>query len=191
MSPKLRWMWAATFGVIALDQGTKWLTRALLRERVDEFMLIPGWFGFTHATNRGAAFSMMEDSPHRLTFFLTFTVVAAVVIVVASRLLQTGDRWAAAGLGVLLGGTLGNGIDRAVFGQVTDMIKVAAGSGPLRDWALAQFQTNVWPIFNVADSAIWVGLGIFLLAFLFTRDAGARPLSQHEGPAESSPSLDG
>jgi signal peptidase II len=192
MSPKLRWMWGAVFGWLVLDQGSKWLTRATLRERVDEVMLIPGWFGFTHATNKGAAFSSMADSPHRIPIFLAFTAVAVAVIMLASRLLHEGDRWPAAALGTLLGGALGNAIDRAVFGQVTDMIKVAAGSGPLHDWAITRFHTDVWPIFNVADSAIWVGVLGFPLAWAFVRDAPSRandePLANE--PRESAPTLE-
>jgi signal peptidase II len=185
-------MWGATLGVLALDQGSKWLTRAVFVNPHDEYMLIPGWFGFTHATNKGAAFSSMADSPHRLPIFLTFTVVAVAVIMLASRLLHPGDRWPAAALGTLLAGALGNGIDRAVFGQVTDMIKVAAGSGPLREWALANYHTNVWPIFNVADSAIWVGVLGFPLAWAFVRDGTPREgdSSPHRDDAGSAPTLD-
>lgn len=190
-TPKQRWMWGAVAGVFALDQGSKWLTRRLLRERVDEYMIIPDWFGFTHASNKGAAFSSMADSPYRLHIFLAFTVVAVTAILFASRFLDRNDRWGAAALGTLLAGALGNGFDRAWFGQVTDMIKVAAGSGPLREWAITNYHTNVWPIFNVADTAIWVGVLGFPLAWAFARDTG--PVARDGGSspsAGSTPSLD-
>lgn len=194
VSPKHVWMWGACGAWLLLDQGSKMLTRHFFTERGDELMLIPGWFGFTHATNKGAAFSAMADSPYRLHIFLSFTAVALTVTLFASRFLQRNDRWPAAAIGTLLAGTLGNGIDRAWFGQVTDMIKVAAGSGPLRDWAITNHGTNVWPIFNVADTAIWVGVIGFPLAWLFIRDAAAtEPAARQPGngsPAESAPSLD-
>ncbi|MSQ00668.1 MAG: signal peptidase II [Myxococcales bacterium] len=171
MSPKSRWFLSFMLWFLAFDQGTKVLTRILLRERVDEFVIIPGWLGFSHAENRGAAFSALADSPNRMVIFLTFTAVAVVAIAAGAWMLNPRDRWPAAALGVLLSGALGNGIDRALFGQVTDMIKVSVGSGPLKEWCLEHYRTNVWPIFNVADSAIWIGIIGFPLAYLFVRDA--------------------
>ncbi len=172
MSPKARWFLSFTLGFLALDQGTKVLTRVLLRERIDEYVIIPGWFGFSHAENKGAAFSALADDPNRMVIFLSFTAVAVVAIGAGAWALGQTDRWPAAALGVLLSGTLGNGIDRALFGQVTDMIKVSVGSGPLKEWCIEHYRTNVWPIFNVADSAIWIGVIGFPLAYLLTRDAG-------------------
>lgn len=189
MRPVTRWVLGATLGVVALDQLTKWATRATLRERVDEFEVIPGWFAFANAQNKGAAFSALADNEHRILIFLTFTALAVVVIVVASRMLAATDRWAGAAVGTLLAGALGNAIDRAAFGQVTDMFKVSAGSGPLREWAVANFHTNVWPIFNIADIAIWVGVIGFPLAWLFLSPRGD-PAEQHAAAEGSRPTLE-
>lgn len=188
MSAMTRWLLGATFGVLALDQLTKWLTREHLRERIDEFQVIPGWFAFANAQNKGAAFSALADSEHRIVIFLSFTALAVAVIAAASRLLHPGDRWPGAAVGTLLAGALGNAVDRALFGQVTDMFKVSAGSGPLREWAITNFHTNVWPIFNIADIAIWVGVIGFPLAWLsFSPKGGEAPPARPEG---SAPSLD-
>ncbi len=189
MSPMTRWLVGATVGVVALDQLTKWLTRANLRERVDEVQVIPGWFAFANAQNKGAAFSALADSEHRIVIFLSFTALAVLVIAAASRLLHPQDRWPGAAVGTLLAGALGNAIDRALFGQVTDMFKVSAGSGPLKVWAMENFRTNVWPIFNIADIAIWVGVLGFPLAWMFL--APRAPTAPGAEPAEgSAPTLD-
>ena len=165
--------------------------RANIRPYVgaDEVSVIPNWVSISHAINKGAAFSALADFEYRLAVFFTFTAVAVVVIGVGYRMLAAEDRLVSAALGTLLAGALGNFIDRLWAGQVTDMIKVYAGSEPAKSWFISHFGSSVWPIFNIADSAIWVGVIGFLLAQLFIKDrpADAPPAG---GPPESAPSLD-
>lgn len=188
MTPNARLFAITSGGVLALDQVTKALTRAYLRPYKDEIELIPDFLAIAHAQNKGAALSAMADWEHRLWFFYVFTAIAAVVIVWTFRQLDAGERLAAGMLGTLLGGALGNFVDRVVAGQVTDMIKVFAGRDPLKSWAIETFGTNVYPIFNVADIALWVGVIGYALPWLWRKDAAAGPPGDLDGG--SRPQLD-
>jgi signal peptidase II len=102
-----------------------------------------------HVRNTGAAFSLFQGG---LLLFLVVSVAALVLIGYYHRAFRGRTRWLHALLGVILGGTLGNLVDRVRFGYVTDFLSV--GIGDLR-----------WPTFNVADSSIVVGI-IVLVAYL-------------------------
>ena len=152
---------------IAADQLTKsWVVRHL-EHIVDEIQLIPGWFAIVHAQNTGAAFSTMEG---QRGLFLVFTVVAVVVIGDLVRRQPANESAVPGILGMILAGALGNGIDRALQGHVTDFLKVYAGQDPLKSWFMERFGTNVWPIFNVADSLLLVGVFLFASYWLVQRD---------------------
>ncbi|MBY3552102.1 signal peptidase II [Modestobacter lapidis] len=143
--PRTRLLLALAAVVFALDLGTKVLVVATLSDR-EPVRLWGGALYLTEARNTGAAFSLAEGAT------VVFTVIAAVVVVVivrvARRLLSTG--WAVA-LGLVLGGALGNLADRIfrdpgfLRGGVVDFLSLFAPDG------------SVWPIFNVADSAIVCG----------------------------------
>ena len=191
MSPKAKVFLITTSAVVALDQLTKYWVRANIRpySAADEVSIIPNWLSISHAINKGAAFSALADFEYRLAVFFTFTAIAVVVIGVGYRMLAADDRLVSAALGTLLAGALGNFIDRAIFGQVTDMIKVYAGVEPAKSWFISHVGMSVWPIFNIADTAIWVGVIGFLLAHLFVKDHPAGGQAD-AGPLESAPSLD-
>ncbi|GDX82804.1 lipoprotein signal peptidase [Deltaproteobacteria bacterium] len=191
MSPKARVFLITTSAVVALDQLTKYWVRANIRpySSADEVVIIPNWLSISHAINKGAAFSALADFEYRLAVFFTFTAIAVVVIGVGYRMIAANDRLVSAALGTLLAGALGNFIDRLWAGQVTDMIKVYAGSEPAKSWCISHFGMSVWPIFNIADTAIWVGVGGFLLAHAFVKDQPADS-PPADGPQESAPSLD-
>lgn len=148
---------------IALDQLTKAWVAANLEPNVDQIEVIRGWFAIVHAHNTGAAFSTMEG---QLALFLTFTAVAIVVIFAMVRRLEVEARFVPFTLGMILSGAVGNGIDRLRQGYVTDFAKAYWGHEPLRTWFIERFQTNVWPIFNVADSMLLIGVGLFLAYYL-------------------------
>lgn len=113
-----------------------------------------------HAQNRGAAFSLLQDSQ---LLFLAVTVIALGAIAYFFRSLHGRSLWLYAILGLVLGGTLGNLTDRIRQQYVTDFVSV--GVGGLR-----------WPTFNVADSSIVVGiLTIIGLLAIFERDEDPRP----------------
>ena len=150
--------------VLALDVGTKLLVVATLSDR-EPLRLLGGAVYLTEARNTGAAFSFAEGA----TVVFTLIAVAVVVVIIRSarRLFSTG--WAVA-LALVLGGALGNLLDRVfrdpgfLRGGVVDFISVFAPDG------------EVYPIFNIADSAIVCGgvLGA-VLAFRGIEFDGSRP----------------
>ena len=153
---------------IAVDQATKRWVAARLRPQIDEIPIVEGWFSIVHAHNTGAAFSTMEG---QLGLFLVFTVVAVVVILYLVRQQPPAARFMPFILGMILSGAVGNGIDRLRQGYVTDFLKAYAGVEPLRSMLIeSRLRTNVWPIFNVADSLLVVGVILFGLYWALQRE---------------------
>ena len=139
-----------------LDQASKWLVmRTIPMHRPVE--VIPGFFDLVNVRNRGAAFGFLNRSDIEWQFwlFLVATLVAVAAIVVLVRGMRDEDTVLAAGLGLVLGGALGNLLDRLRFRAVVDFLDVY-----WRDWH--------WPAFNIADSAIC--LGAFLACIVLCRD---------------------
>jgi signal peptidase II len=117
--------------------------------------IVPGFFDLTFVLNPGAAFSLFATLPEwvRNPFFILISVGAAVLIVdYRSRYLRE-NRLASVSLALILGGAIGNLIDRLWYGVVVDFL----------DAHIYQYH---WPIFNVADSAISVGVTLLLLEML-------------------------
>lgn len=144
------WLWLA--GVALLDQASKWWVRSsfFLHESRE---LIPGFFNLTHIVNTGAAFGLLAGEPTvvRQLFFTGVALVALVAIVFIHRQVREQHPLFVHALGLIAGGAVGNLIDRVRFGGVTDFL----------DFYLGKYH---WPAFNVADSAITVGVVLFLLA---------------------------
>ncbi|PLY00553.1 MAG: signal peptidase II [Desulfuromonas sp.] len=116
--------------------------------------VISNFFHITYVRNPGAAFGMLSDSAIRLPFFLTVSVVASIAILWYVRR-ATGDKpWQQFGLGLIFSGAIGNFIDRARLGEVIDFLD-------------AHWYNYHWPAFNIADSAICVGVGIMLVCTWF------------------------
>ncbi len=144
--------------IIAADQATKWA----VIEWVPLYGKVPINFfvNVTHQQNQGAAFSFLADQSgwQRWFFVVLATAVSGVLIAWLWRIRQEGPIVLMAGLSFVLGGAIGNLIDRAMLGYVTDFIQVWFGS-----WA--------FPSFNVADSAITVGAVLLIIdAFLVSKD---------------------
>jgi signal peptidase II len=155
MKNKYAWFSVIAAAVIALDQLTKHLVvqRFKLHESV---RVIPGFFDLTYVRNPGAAFGFLAGATGawRSIFFITVSAVALVVIVALVR--QTRDRLPLLAFGLIGGGAVGNLIDRVRFGEVVDFI----------DWF---YRTYHWPTFNIADSAISIGVGLLAIDMLFPR----------------------
>jgi signal peptidase II len=115
--------------------------------------VVHGFFSLTHVRNRGGSFSFLRDSPDpvRLAVFVGGSVVAIFVIVAYFRRLARGDRVGSLALGLCLGGVVGNLVDRVLRGGVVDFLRFYLWRG---------YQ---WPDFNLADSAIVVGVTIWML----------------------------
>jgi signal peptidase II len=156
---------------VLLDQLTKfWIVRNLPEGR-GEMEIIPGLLSIVHRQNPGAAFGMFRDFEYRHYLFVVFTIVAAGVILDLFRRLPPTDRFMSATLGLILSGAVGNAIDRVHKRTVTDFIKVYTDIPSLKSWLLTNFGTNEWPSFNIADSALVVGvlMYVFHQAFLEKR----------------------
>jgi signal peptidase II len=137
--------------VIALDLWTK----ALVLQRIrlhDAIEVIPGFFQLVHVRNTGAAFGLGANAASKFVPILLNVgaiAVFCVVVVYALRSAVT-DRLLQTGLHLILGGAIGNLLDRFRFGYVVDFLDVYVGR-------------HHWPAFNVADSAICIGIALLFL----------------------------
>jgi signal peptidase II len=157
MSPKLKAFLGALAITLPLDQISKiWISNALSYS--DRITVIEGFFYITHVRNPGAAFGMLTETSAdiRTPFFIGVSLLAVAIIISFQRRLAPGDRHAALVLGLILGGALGNLIDRIFRGEVVDFLH-------FRLWA-----GYSWPDFNLADSFIVVGVALLLLELLAT-----------------------
>ena len=144
----LRWLWLSAF-LVVLDQISKQLASAYL-ELQQPVQVVPHFY-LTLLHNTGAAFSFLSDAGGwQRWFFAALALVVSAVIVIWLARLPRGSRWLAIALALVLGGALGNLVDRVVLGYVVDFIQVYL---PFLPWRIF----NPWPAFNVADSAITVG----------------------------------
>jgi signal peptidase II len=144
-----RWLWLAAL-VIVLDQVTKHLIMDAFAE-FEAVELLPV-LELMRLHNEGVAFSFFDGGPdwQRWAFIALNVGVSIGIVVWLRRLPATGQALLAAALALVLGGALGNAIDRALWGHVVDFIRVH-----YEDW--------YFPAFNVADSAITIGAALVIL----------------------------
>ena len=146
-----RWYGLAVL-VIVLDQLSKWVVLGHLQ--LGETIYVAPFWNWVLTYNPGAAFSFLADQPGwQRWFFATLAVGISGWIAVMLRQ-HAGDRLLAFALALIMGGALGNVIDRIRFGAVVDFVQ----------WHAAGFY---WPAFNVADSAITVGAVLLVWEQLF------------------------
>jgi len=140
--------------VLILDQAAKWLALRRLPPGVP-LSGCDGFFSLTLVMNPGLAFGMLGTVPRGWRWVVALLSIAAlgVLAAVATRLLPEGGRAAAVAVGMIFGGAAGNLIDRARFGAVVDFLDFY-----WHGWH--------WPAFNVADSAISVGVALLALRML-------------------------
>ena len=155
---------------VVLDQLTKWWIVANVEFTKEEIEVIPGFLSVVHAQNPGAAMGLLRNYEHRHYLFLVFTLIALAVIVDLFRRLPRTDVFMSLVLGLILSGAIGNGIDRLHKGTVTDFIRVYTDLPSLKVWLINTFGTNEWPSFNIADSALVVGVGLFLIHYMFLEE---------------------
>lgn len=133
-------VWYIALVIIVLDQGSKWLIQQgmTLHESIP---VIPGFFHITYILNRGAAFGILEN---QRWLFLIMAILLFVLYAVFRKKLPE-HRAVQAGAGMLLGGAFGNALDRFLHGAVVDF-----------------FDFRIWPVFNIADIGIVVGVCLLL-----------------------------
>lgn len=142
---------------VIVDQITKLLVAAYIGYGQD-IAVIPGFFNLTHVLNPGGAFGLFaqQGAMVRVMFFLVFSLVAVGLILYLYVGIPETHPVLGGGLSLIFGGAVGNLIDRVRMGKVIDFLDVYVGH-------------LHWPAFNVADSAICVGVGIFMFHILFNR----------------------
>ncbi len=154
-SPQGKWWWNAVFFLIAIlvvvgDQFSKSWIRSNLA--IGQSLPEGGFFRLTHIHNTGAAFGLFQGHSFPLTIaaFVGVAILLVYAFFVCRRFPFLNNMLTKAALGSILGGTVGNLIDRLRFGYITDFIGV-----------------GIWPPFNVADSSITVGVVVFAGALLY------------------------
>ena len=134
--------------IVVLDQVTKWLIRETVLEAV-RHIEVTGFFNIVEVWNRGVSFGLLaSDSPW--TPHLLSALALAIATVLLFWLRKAENRLLALALGIVIGGAVGNVIDRMIWGSVFDFL----------DFHIAGYH---WPAFNVADSAISVGVILILV----------------------------
>jgi len=153
MKKKYLWVSSIIGIILLLDQVTKYIIEKNVRQ-YEVISVIPGFFNITHVRNKGAAFSLFASAPEsfRSLFFIMVTIVAIMVIFLLIR--KTHERLLIVALSLIAGGAVGNLVDRVRYGEVVDFIQ----------WYVKSYY---WPSFNVADSAITVGVCLLAIDMLF------------------------
>jgi len=143
---------------VVVDQISKWYVRHHFT-LYESIRVIDSCFRITYARNAGGAFGLLNQGARawRLPFFLIASCVAVVVLLLFVRRVRPGQWWLILALGGILGGALGNLIDRMMSGEVTDFLDV-------------YWHDYHWPTFNIADSCITVGLVILVVYSFVVRD---------------------
>ena len=164
LDPALRKWLGLAFAIIVADHLTKWWVSATLDYQ--EFIPVLPFFSLVRVHNTGAAFSFLADAGGwQRWFFIAIGIVATVIIV---RLLKrhANETRLAFSLALVLGGALGNVIDRAVLGHVVDFLYF-------------HYRSFAWPAFNVADTAISIGA-----ALLIWDSLRSKPAADGDKPAQ-------
>ncbi len=139
---------AIVLSVVMLDQATKHMISANLTV-YDSREILP-FLHIVHVRNIGAAFGMFKGLGKTFFIILSASAIAFIIYLLVRKTYNT------IGLSLILGGAIGNLIDRLVYGMVIDFIDFSVG-------------TFHWPAFNIADSSLTIGIGIILLSHLFKK----------------------
>ncbi len=136
--------------VLIIDQGSKYYVVNNMNLEAS-IPVINNFFHFTYVENTGAAFGIL---PNQVIFFILVSIVAVVLLTLYYHQLPKNDYWQKSATCLIMGGALGNLIDRIRLGVVIDFLDF-----------------RIWPVFNLADTAISVGVGLLIL-IMFTTDDG-------------------
>jgi signal peptidase II len=137
--------------IVAFDQATKWLVIQRL-PLYEDVPLISGLLSLQHVRNSGAVFGFLSSTsiPGKAYIFALMSALALAALTYYSRTIPREERLPRFALSLVIGGAIGNLIDRVRFGYVVDFVKMYWGS-------------HVWPNYNVADSAISIGLVLLVV----------------------------
>ena len=160
------------FAVIVADQLSKAWIRSWLPLH-SEHEIIPNWLSFSHILNKGAAWGMLSG---QRWFLIAITLFVMVMVSQMAREFAPHNASARLGLGLILGGAIGNLIDRIWMGAVTDFLDMGS---PI-EWI------RTFPVFNIADSALTIGVIVLLIDFLLHRREGSSSISGKSADSEIS-----
>ena len=150
---------------------------------VEEISIVDGVFSFSHAHNQGAAFGIMQG---QMFIFALFTIIAALFIGFTLRAMHENDKFQNIALALIGSGAVGNAIDRMRLGYVVDFLRLYSEKGTeLYTWLHTNVGMTEWPSFNIADSAIVVGMIMFFIHGMFLEkdedeDEENIPVSNHQ-----------
>ena len=149
---------AAAVAVVVADQATKLAVTARLAEG-EIHVLIPRFLAMTHSVNPGGVWGIGRDVPDaiRLVAFLLLPVVITVFAGWYALQLPAAARWRNLAVSLVVGGAVGNLVDRVRLRHVVDFVRISLGD-------------FTWPDFNVADSAICIGVAVLIVSALFERE---------------------
>ena len=145
--------------ILLADQASKMLVAANM-PLFHSIEIIPGFFNLTHIKNPGGAFGFLAGAKSHIRLFVLIFVSIAALFFLLYLYLKTPPEYflLSNGFALVIGGAMGNIVDRVRFGEVTDFL-------------LFHFRGFHWPAFNVADSAITIGILIAVFYLLFTKKA--------------------
>jgi len=152
---------------LALDQGTKLLVKSKM-ELYESIPVIKGLFNFTYVLNPGAAFGFLAkmDEAYRKYFFILVTLLA-IIAVAFLMYKELKYKLRAVSYTLIIAGAFGNFIDRLYMGKVVDFLDFYIGA-------------HHWPAFNIADSAITIGIGLLIIDILFMKRTDSLDNTQAE-----------
>jgi len=162
---QFKYLWLAVI-VVLIDQFVKIVIKLTLplyqsKTVLGDLILL------THVQNTGAAFSISLGNPElNRVFFITMSILA--IIFVIYMIYRSSTKLQQIGLSLIIGGAVGNLIDRILFGYVTDFF----------DFDFPDFIMHRWPVFNVADSSIVIAMGLLILDMIINRDHGKETQKQ-------------
>ncbi len=147
--PMLKWLWLA-FLSLGLDQASK-IAIDKTFQLYESIAILPSFFNLTYVHNTGAAFSFLSEAGGwQRWFFAALAIIMSVIMTIWLTKLKENETLLAGALSLILGGAICNLIDRLFYGYVIDFLDVYYG-------------TYHWPAFNIADSAITIGVALMLV----------------------------
>ena len=159
MKSKILKLISVSAPVIILDQLTKYLVSTIVQV-CQSHTVIPGIFDITHIYNPGGAFGFLADNGVLVQkiFFIFFSIIAAAFLLYFYFNSENRkEKVLSVGFALIFGGAVGNIIDRIRYGKVLDFLDVYIGN-------------YHWPVFNIADSAISIGMAIFIYSLIFKKN---------------------
>jgi signal peptidase II len=155
--------------VFLMDYASKKIISRTVELDTERIPVLGDFFIITHIRNRGAAFGMLQEQ--RLFFLIITTIVVVGILWYLHRSFRSGSLLLLLALAIILGGAVGNFLDRALYGEVVDFLQFNFGS-------------YTFPIFNLADSAICIGVGLVILDALLTMKQENKSNGNGEQPQE-------